>query len=385
MLSFDFVSGDEVETLAPPVDVPTVHRSNGTRTPDFYTSQEYRSWIFNRQSSLESSHRRRGIPISGSSSSQPETRTLNSKKSTSCYDPDGQASSSPRGPASIIRVRPPESKAPGLARAKTVDGRLSTAQDGHLSLPRTPPRIDPEEFRTHLTPIRLEEGQRPPRPFDGQLYVHIYCGHGLRTTKTTLRDLYCVISVDGLSKARTAVRTGAINFDWDEDFEVELDASRTLSLSVYNWDPVAKQRLCFAGSFTLEELFTAGETRQRLALRLEPAGVVYLDLAYGDLGLRFQRKPSPSSQGIFGFRLQGIVTRDASDDGVPLVVRRCVEEIERRGVDGVGLYRLCGSARRQAQLKAELEKDPARVDLSPRNVPDISVLTGSSSTIANNK
>ena len=60
------------------------------------------------------------------------------------------------------------------------------------------------------------------------------------------------------------------------------------------------------------------------------------------------------------------------------LVHRCVEEVERRGaMEQVGIYRLCGSAKRAARLRDQLElHGPLAVDLSPTSVGDVNVITG---------
>ncbi len=79
---------------------------------------------------------------------------------------------------------------------------------------------------------------------------------------------------------------------------------------------------------------------------------------------------------LFGVDLASIVKREKSGCNVPLCVRRCVEEVERRGLDHVGIYRLCASARRKNQLKEELDRNVRIIDLSPDSVSDINVITG---------
>ena len=55
----------------------------------------------------------------------------------------------------------------------------------------------------------------------GLLNLHLLSGRGLRTGGRTrrIRDLYCVVEVDHIHKARTVVRSGGINFDWDERYD----------------------------------------------------------------------------------------------------------------------------------------------------------------------
>lgn len=91
-----------------------------------------------------------------------------------------------------------------------------------------------------------------------------------------------------------------------------------------------------------------------------------------------------------GVDLESVVTRESgaissslsslaqapATASVPVIVRRCIEEVERRGLDIIGLYRLCGSASKKRILREAFERNPRTVDLSPDNVPDINVITG---------
>ena len=61
---------------------------------------------------------------------------------------------------------------------------------------------------------------------------------------------------------------------------------------------------------------------------------------------------------------------------IPVIIKKCIDEVEKRGMEVVGIYRLCASARRKAQLREAFEKNAKAVDLSPENVSDIHVVTG---------
>ena len=52
-----------------------------------------------------------------------------------------------------------------------------------------------------------------------------------------------------------------------------------------------------------------------------------------------------------------------------------IQEIEKRGLDIIGLYRLCGSETKKKMLREAFETNPEAVDLSSENVPDINVIT----------
>ncbi|XP_034945998.1 rho GTPase-activating protein 100F isoform X2 [Chelonus insularis] len=250
----------------------------------------------------------------------------------------------------------------------------------------------------------------------GLLWVHLLAGRGLRSTTSSsaattpstpsgqpnlntcgLRDLYCVLECDRVHKARTVVRTGDLMFDWDETFELDLVGNRQLDLLVYSWDPQHRHKLCYKGSVHLATLLKESPIHQ-LALKVEPRGTIYLRLRYTDAYQTFKRRGLPVISlatrlaPLFGVDLETVVSRESKTGGVPggvstalamsttanipIIVWRCVEEVERRGLDIIGLYRLCGSATKKRILREAFERNARSVDLTPDNVPDINVITG---------
>ena len=115
-----------------------------------------------------------------------------------------------------------------------------------------------------------------------------------------------------------------------------------------------------------------------MALKVEPRGTIYLKLRYTEPRTAFRRIPASrkAPPPLFAVDLETVVGREGSGMGVPILVQKCVEEVERRGMDIVGLYRLCGSATKKRILREAFERNPRLVDLSPDSVPDINVITG---------
>ncbi|CAH2992330.1 unnamed protein product [Chilo suppressalis] len=194
----------------------------------------------------------------------------------------------------------------------------------------------------------------------GMLWVHLLAGRGLRPAPSgsspgsppsgplapvqapvAPRDLYCVLECDRVHKARTVVRTGELQFDWDESFELELVDNRQLDVLVYSWDPQHRHKLCYRGAVTLPDLLSRSPSHQ-LAIKMEPRGTLYVRVRHTEPHELFRRRPAPSrmsSQPLFGAELEAIVAREVRPSHappVPMIVRRCVEEIERRGLDIIG-------------------------------------------------
>ncbi|KAL8575304.1 hypothetical protein ACOMHN_003138 [Nucella lapillus] len=253
--------------------------------------------------------------------------------------------------------------------------RSSAVRLRDLHFSRKPLHIPYSEFEPYKADIHKRVETSRAVGLDGMLNIHIMSGQGLKSSKTSLRDLYCVVAVDSLNKARTMIRTGAINFDWDEAFDVDLEDSKEVSFLIYHWDPSYKHRLCFHGSVLLPGYVTSGQ-RRYVAIKMEPKGILFVTLLYKEPALSLQRLPSVRKNALFGVDLETVIKRENSGLNVPLLVKKCVEEVEGRGVDTVGIYRLCGSARRKIMLREAFEKNAAAVDLSPENVSDIHVVTG---------
>ncbi|KAJ2843106.1 hypothetical protein IWW36_005669, partial [Coemansia brasiliensis] len=61
---------------------------------------------------------------------------------------------------------------------------------------------------------------------------------------------------------------------------------------------------------------------------------------------------------------------------VPAIVEKCLTEIELRGLEEVGIYRVSGAAADVSRLRALFNADPDAVDLGSGDFPDINVVSG---------
>ncbi|CAL4064152.1 unnamed protein product [Meganyctiphanes norvegica] len=234
--------------------------------------------------------------------------------------------------------------------------------------------INPAEFLKYKVGVGSMGGMG--EGVSGMLWVHLLAGRGLKAAgRPEFRDLYCVLECDRVHKARTVVRTGDLNFDWDETFDLDLINNKELDFLIYSWDPQFRHKLCYKGSVHLVSLLKESPLHQ-LALKIEPRGTLYLKLRYTPPRQAFLRTPAVRKNALFGVDLDSVATRETGSGNVPLIIARCVAEVERRGLDIIGLYRLCGSATKKRLLRDAFERNPRLVDLSSDNVPDINVITG---------
>uniref|UniRef100_A0A671XWI2 Rho-GAP domain-containing protein n=1 Tax=Sparus aurata TaxID=8175 RepID=A0A671XWI2_SPAAU len=127
----------------------------------------------------------------------------------------------------------------------------------------------------------------------------------------------------------------------------------------------------------LPALFRVTRSHQ-LAVKLEPRGLIYVKLSLMeqwqnslDGGPDGDREPQ-----VFGVEAWKVVERENTGLMVPLIISKCINEIEKRGCQVVGLYRLCGSAAVKKELREAFERDSYAVELCENTFPDVNVITG---------
>ncbi|XP_059841188.1 rho GTPase-activating protein SYDE2 [Hypanus sabinus] len=212
----------------------------------------------------------------------------------------------------------------------------------------------------------------------GLMSVHFYGAEDLKPPRIDSREVFCAIQVDSVNKARTALLTCRTTFlDMDHTFNIELENAQHLKLVVFSWEPTPRRnRVCCHGTVVLPTLFRVSKMHQ-LAVKLEPRGLIYVKLTLMEQwensldSLDAEREPM-----VFGVEARKIVEKENTGLRVPLLMQKCIVEIEKRGCQVVGLYRLCGSAAVKKELREAFERDSKSVGLSENLYPDINVITG---------
>nr|XP_019966170.1 PREDICTED: rho GTPase-activating protein SYDE2-like [Paralichthys olivaceus] len=252
-------------------------------------------------------------------------------------------------------------------KGKEVEGGGSSKLNGT--------ELDIDAFRHYS----FTEQPKCSQYISGLMSLHFYGAEDLKPPRIDSRDVYCAIQVDSVNKARTALLTCRTSFlDMDHTFNIELENAQHLKLVVFSWEPTPRRnRVCCHGTVVLPALFRVTRSHQ-LAVKLEPRGLIYVKLSLmeqwqnsldGRLG--GDREPQ-----VFGVEVWRVVERENTGLMVPLLINKCINEIEKRGCQVVGLYRLCGSAAVKKELREAFERDSYAMELCENTYPDINVITG---------
>uniref|UniRef100_A0A8C7HFT4 BCR activator of RhoGEF and GTPase n=1 Tax=Oncorhynchus kisutch TaxID=8019 RepID=A0A8C7HFT4_ONCKI len=198
--------------------------------------------------------------------------------------------------------------------------------------------------------------------------------------------LYCTLEVDSFgyfaSKAKTRVYRYTTEPKWNEEFEIDLEGSQTLRLLCYEKsynktkqnkeDGDSTDRIIGKGQIPLDPQTLLGKDWQRTVIPMTGMEVK-LSMKFTSREFSLKRMPSRKPMGVFGIKISTVTKREHSK--VPYIVRQCLEEIERRGMEEVGIYRVSGVATDIQVLKAAFDTNNKDVSVMMSEM-DVNAIAG---------
>lgn len=232
----------------------------------------------------------------------------------------------------------------------------------------------------HTIPMTMSKEDDESSGLYGFLNVIVHSASGLKKSL----NLYCSLEVDSfgyfVNKAKTRVYRDSTEPNWNEEFEIELEGSQTLRLLCYEKcgskkgkeDGELTERIIAKGQIKLDAQTLQNKDWQRTVIAVN--GIeVKLSMKFTSREFSLKRMPSRKQSGVFGVKINVVTKRERSK--VPLIVRQCVEEIERRGMEEVGIYRVSGVATDIQSLKAAFDTNNKDVSLMMRDM-DVNAIAG---------
>uniref|UniRef100_A0A8C4VSW3 BCR activator of RhoGEF and GTPase n=1 Tax=Gopherus evgoodei TaxID=1825980 RepID=A0A8C4VSW3_9SAUR len=240
-----------------------------------------------------------------------------------------------------------------------------------------------EESGKGLSNLPLSRGVNDESPgLYGFLNVIVHSAMGFKQST----NLYCTLEVDSfgyfVNKAKTRVYRDTTEPNWNEEFEIELEGSQTLRIlcyeKCYNKTKLTKEdgeitdRIMGKGQIQLDPQVLQDKDWQRTVISMN--GVeVKLSVKFTSREFSLKRMPSRKQTGVFGVKIAIVTKRERSK--VPYIVRQCVEEIERRGMEEVGIYRVSGVATDIQALKAAFDVNNKDVSVMMSEM-DVNAIAG---------
>ncbi|TEA23469.1 hypothetical protein DBR06_SOUSAS910148, partial [Sousa chinensis] len=234
----------------------------------------------------------------------------------------------------------------------------------------------------HSIPLTINKEDDESPGLYGFLNVIVHSATGFKQSSS----LYCTLEVDSfgyfVNKAKTRVYRDTAEPNWNEEFEIELEGSQTLRIlcyeKCYNKSKITKEdgesadRIMGKGQVQLDPQALQDRDWQRTIIAMN--GIeVKLSVKFTSREFSLKRMPSRKQTGVFGVKIAVVTKRERSK--VPYIVRQCVEEIERRGMEEVGIYRVSGVATDIQALKAAFDVNNKDVSVMMSEM-DVNAIAG---------
>ncbi|XP_059913295.1 active breakpoint cluster region-related protein isoform X2 [Gadus macrocephalus] len=214
----------------------------------------------------------------------------------------------------------------------------------------------------HNIPVTSYKDDEETPGLNGFLHVIVRSAQGFQESA----NLYCTLEVDSygyfVSKAKTRVFRDTTEPTWNEEFEIELEGSQCLRILCYETcydkskinkdDNEIVDKIMGKGQVQLDP--TTVQSKNWHMDVIEMNGIkVEFSMKFTSRDLSLKRTPSKKQSGVFGVKINVVTKRERSK--VPYIVRQCIEEVEKRGIDEVGIYRISGVATDIQTLKAAFD------------------------------
>uniref|UniRef100_A0A671YJV4 ABR activator of RhoGEF and GTPase n=1 Tax=Sparus aurata TaxID=8175 RepID=A0A671YJV4_SPAAU len=212
----------------------------------------------------------------------------------------------------------------------------------------------------HNIPVTSNKDDEETPGLYGFLHVIVHSAKGFKESA----NLYCTLEVDSygyfVSKAKTRVFRDTTEPQWNEEFEIELEGSQYLRILCYEkcYD---KSMLNKDDNEIVDKIMGKGQVQDKLrgtrdwkrTFCISRSGSVEFSMKFTSRDLSLKRTPSKKQSGVFGVKINVVTKRERSK--VPYIVRQCIEEVEKRGIDEVGIYRISGVATDIQALKTAFD------------------------------
>jgi hypothetical protein len=227
-----------------------------------------------------------------------------------------------------------------------------------------------KHLKTNMGSYLLRTG-RDENLLVGDFYVLIDQLKGIQRAA----DLYICLEVDSYGhffrKAKTKMICGSTQPCWNQDFTIELEGAQNLRILLYEDHPRQGTLIRAKSTIELNRTWLTGVMSEK-KIELQDY-VLTISTKFIPSEMTIRRVPTAKPSGLFGAKITQVCKREKRQ--VPFILTSCVREVERRGLNEVGIYRVSGSTSDVSRLKKAFETNSYEAEQLLKDV-DIHSVTG---------
>jgi hypothetical protein len=187
-------------------------------------------------------------------------------------------------------------------------------------------------------------------------------------------DLYVCIEIDSYGhyfrKAKTKIICHNSNPIWNESFVLELEGSQNVRVLLYQ----DSDRPILRAKYVVElSRIWLKDVSLHKPLKMTDALTLNTLMSFIPVEVSLRRVPTSKPGALFGAKLPTVLKREKRD--IPFIISASIREVERRGMNEVGIYRVSGSASDLQKLKKSFESNAYEAEQLLKEV-DIHSVTG---------
>ncbi len=212
------------------------------------------------------------------------------------------------------------------------------------------------------------------KSFTGKLTVQILTISGMTSEAVdNTRICYCTIEINDEFKAKTQQQNESAEIVLDDEFDIDVQLANVMTIKLYRHERILADKCLAISKIFLERIFQEGKQKKFTLISIKDRIETKLNVKFTKSQRYFKRRQSSRAAGIFGFNISHTLSTEMNT--IPILVRKCVTEIEKRGLVREGIYRISGNARKKRELREQFEHNSHHVDLSDTTI-DCHVITG---------
>ncbi|XP_021961038.1 active breakpoint cluster region-related protein isoform X2 [Folsomia candida] len=173
-------------------------------------------------------------------------------------------------------------------------------------------------------------------------------------------DLFICLEVDSYGhyfrKAKTKMICGSSQPSWNEDFVIELEGALNLRVLLYEEHPTQGQLTRGATTVELNRSWIQGSLTKAIEKTISMQDyTLSVSTRFTPSEMTIRRVPTSKAGALFGAKITQVCKREKRQ--VPFIITSCVKEVERRGINEQGIYRVSGSVSDGVRLKKAFESN----------------------------